>query len=64
MSPATGSRSPATLDSATIALSTRPHGLGVSGERGAAKILGLEPTTLEARMKKLSLPQTSAPDMS
>ncbi len=27
----------------------------VSGEKGAAKILGLKPTTLEARMKKLGL---------
>lgn len=27
----------------------------VSGERGAAKILGLKPTTLEARMKKLGI---------
>ena len=27
----------------------------VSGEKGAAKILGLNPTTLEARMKKLSI---------
>jgi transcriptional regulator with GAF, ATPase, and Fis domain len=27
----------------------------VSGEKGAAKILGLNPTTLEARMKKLNI---------
>jgi len=27
----------------------------VSGEKGAAKILGLNPTTLEARMKKLDI---------
>lgn len=27
----------------------------VSGEKGAAKILGLKPTTLEARMKKLGI---------
>ena len=27
----------------------------VSGEKGAAKILGLNPTTLEARMKKLGI---------
>ena len=27
----------------------------VSGESGAAKVLGLKPTTLEARMKKLSI---------
>lgn len=28
---------------------------GVSGDKGAAKILGLNPTTLEARMKKLGI---------
>ena len=27
----------------------------VSGEKGAAKMLGLNPTTLEARMKKLGI---------
>jgi transcriptional regulator with GAF, ATPase, and Fis domain len=27
----------------------------VSGEKGAAKILGLNPTTLESRMKKLEI---------
>ena len=27
----------------------------VSGEKGAAKFLGLNPTTLEARMKKLGI---------
>ncbi|MCK5195188.1 MAG: AAA family ATPase, partial [Desulfobulbaceae bacterium] len=27
----------------------------VSGEKGAAKILGLKPTTLDARMKKLGI---------
>ena len=27
----------------------------VSGEKGAAKLLGLKPTTLEARMKKLGI---------
>jgi formate hydrogenlyase transcriptional activator len=27
----------------------------ISGERGAAKILGLKPTTLEFRMKKLGI---------
>jgi transcriptional regulator with GAF, ATPase, and Fis domain len=27
----------------------------VSGDKGAAKILGLNPTTLEARMKKLGI---------
>jgi formate hydrogenlyase transcriptional activator len=30
-------------------------GWQVSGERGAAKLLGLKPTTLEARMKKLGI---------
>ena len=30
-------------------------GWRVSGEKGAAKILGLNPTTLEARMKKLGI---------
>ena len=30
-------------------------GWRVSGERGAAKILGLKPTTLESRMKKLGI---------
>ena len=30
-------------------------GWRVSGEKGAAKILGLKPTTLEARMKKLGI---------
>ena len=31
----------------------------VSGEKGAAKILGLNPTTLEARMKKLGIARPS-----
>jgi transcriptional regulator with GAF, ATPase, and Fis domain len=30
-------------------------GWRVSGERGAAEILGLKPTTLESRMKKLGI---------
>jgi transcriptional regulator with GAF, ATPase, and Fis domain len=30
-------------------------GWRVSGERGAARILGLKPTTLEARMKRLGI---------
>jgi formate hydrogenlyase transcriptional activator len=33
----------------------RKTGWKVSGEKGAAKILGLNPTTLEARMKKLGI---------
>ena len=32
----------------------------VSGEGGAAKILGLNPTTLEARMKKLGIKRVQA----
>lgn len=32
----------------------------VSGEKGAAKILGLKPTTLESRMKKLGIKRGSA----
>ena len=31
----------------------------VSGERGAARILGIKPTTLEARMKKLGIQRPS-----
>jgi len=34
-------------------------GWRVSGERGAAKILGLKPTTLEARIKKLGIRRSS-----
>jgi formate hydrogenlyase transcriptional activator len=34
-------------------------GWRVSGERGAAKMLGLKPTTLEARMKKLGIRRMS-----
>jgi formate hydrogenlyase transcriptional activator len=33
----------------------RKTGWKVSGEKGAAKILGLNATTLEARMKKLGI---------
>ncbi|TKB88997.1 MAG: hypothetical protein E8D40_15625 [Nitrospira sp.] len=33
----------------------------VSGEKGAAKILGLNPTTLETRMKKLGIARPSSP---
>ncbi|MEC4688622.1 MAG: hypothetical protein VST64_10005 [Nitrospirota bacterium] len=29
----------------------------VSGERGADQILGIKPTTLESRMKKLDIPR-------
>jgi transcriptional regulator with GAF, ATPase, and Fis domain len=31
----------------------------VSGDKGAAKILGLNPTTLEARMKKMGIKRES-----
>ncbi len=34
-------------------------GWRVSGEKGAAKILGMKPTTLEARMKKLGIRRSS-----
>ncbi len=34
-------------------------GWRVSGERGAARILGMKPTTLEARMKKLDITRAS-----
>jgi transcriptional regulator with GAF, ATPase, and Fis domain len=34
-------------------------GWRVSGEKGAAKLLGLKPTTLEARMKKLGIKRKS-----
>ena len=37
----------------------RKTGWKVSGEKGAAKILGLNPTTLEARMKKLGIKRES-----
>jgi transcriptional regulator with GAF, ATPase, and Fis domain len=33
----------------------------VSGPRGAARILGLKPTTLESRMKKLGVRKPSRP---
>jgi transcriptional regulator with GAF, ATPase, and Fis domain len=33
-------------------------GWKVSGDRGAAKLLGMKPTTLEARMKKLGIKRT------
>jgi transcriptional regulator with GAF, ATPase, and Fis domain len=38
----------------------------VSGERGAAKLLGLKPTTLDARMKKLGIrkKESSTPNIS
>ncbi len=53
----------AAADRASLAEIERDHitrilrqtGWRVRGERGAAKILGLKPTTLEARMKKLGI---------
>ena len=34
---------------------------GVSGEKGAAKFLGFNPITLEARMKTLGIARPSSP---
>jgi transcriptional regulator with GAF, ATPase, and Fis domain len=58
-----GSGSAAVAASATLEDVERSHIMSVlnqtawrvSGEKGAAKILGLNPTTLEARMKKLGI---------
>lgn len=60
--PAPGARAPETRVP-TLEEIERDHivavleitGWRVSGERGAAKVLGLRPTTLEARMKKLGI---------
>ena len=38
-----------------IIATLKKTGWKVSGEKGAAKILGINPTTLEARMKKLGI---------
>ena len=54
---------PVELRAATLEEMERAHilealertGWRVSGEKGAAKLLGLKPTTLEARMKKLGI---------
>ena len=43
------------LERAHILAVLERTGWRVSGERGAAKLLGLKPTTLEARMKKLGI---------
>lgn len=43
------------LEKEHIIETLRKTGWKVSGEKGAAKILGLNPTTLEARMKKLGI---------
>lgn len=43
------------LEKEHILETLRKTGWKVSGEKGAAKILGLNPTTLEARMKKLGI---------
>ena len=56
-------RTPATRDSQRLDQREREHivavlertGWQVSGDRGAAEILGLKPTTLESRMKKLGI---------
>jgi transcriptional regulator with GAF, ATPase, and Fis domain len=42
-----------------IAAVLEETGWRVSGERGAAKILGLKRTTLEARMRKLGIQRPS-----
>ena len=39
-------------------------GWRVSGPRGAAHLLGLKPTTLEARMKRLGITRPSTPSQS
>ena len=62
-----GSESAANASLSTLEDVERSHILSVlnqtawrvSGERGAAKILGLNPTTLEARMKKLGISRPS-----
>jgi transcriptional regulator with GAF, ATPase, and Fis domain len=43
------------VERAHILATLRRTGWRVSGEQGAAKLLGLKPTTLEARMKKLGI---------
>jgi formate hydrogenlyase transcriptional activator len=51
-------RGPRTLEEAErehILAVLEETGWRVSGERGAAKVLGMKPTTLEARMKKLGI---------
>ncbi|MFO0731183.1 MAG: helix-turn-helix domain-containing protein [Nitrospiraceae bacterium] len=58
-----GSEQPHPDQFATLEERERAHILGVlthtnwrvSGDKGAAAILGLKPTTLEARMKKLGI---------
>ena len=41
-----------------IVMALERTGWRVSGERGAAELLGMKPTTLEARMKKLGIKRT------
>ncbi len=60
--PARGARAPESrvptleeLERNHIVAVLETTGWRVSGERGAAKVLGLKPTTLEARMKKLGI---------
>jgi formate hydrogenlyase transcriptional activator len=48
------------LERAHIIKTLELTGWRVSGERGAAKLLGLKPTTLDARMKKLGITRKGA----
>ena len=56
----TGARVPTLeeLESEQIIKTLEMTGWRVSGEKGAAKLLGMKPTTLEARMKKLGIKRT------
>ena len=56
----TGARIPTLeeLESEQIVKTLEMTGWRVSGEKGAAKLLGMKPTTLEARMKKLGIKRT------
>jgi transcriptional regulator with GAF, ATPase, and Fis domain len=38
-----------------------PTGGRIYGPRGAARVLGLKPSTLQSRMKKLGIAATAAP---
>src|SRR5262249_1429099 len=54
-STASGSRTMEEVEKEHIIATLEKTQWKVSGEKGAAKILGLNPTTLEARMKKLGI---------